>query len=41
MRSEVSDASKKEAEYHKNCGNEFMKNQNNETAIEAYSKYEK
>jgi len=28
-----------EAEYHKNCGNEFMKVQNNEKAIEAYTKY--
>lgn len=37
----VTDASKKEAEYHKNCGNEFMKNKKNETAIEAYSKYVK
>jgi len=27
-----------EAEYHKNCGNEFMKVQNNEKAIEAYTK---
>lgn len=38
-KSEISQANKEEAEYHKNCGNEFMKNQNNEKAIEAYSKY--
>lgn len=40
-RSNVSEASKEEAEYHKNCGNDFMKIQNNEKAIEAYTKYVK
>ncbi|VVC38400.1 Tetratricopeptide repeat,Tetratricopeptide repeat 1,SGTA, homodimerisation domain,Tetratricopeptide [Cinara cedri] len=29
---------KEAAEYHKNCGNEFMKSQNNERAIESYTK---
>jgi len=38
-RSGSSNGNKAEAEYHKNCGNEFMKNQNNEKAIEAYSRY--
>ncbi|XP_050528861.1 small glutamine-rich tetratricopeptide repeat-containing protein alpha-like [Daktulosphaira vitifoliae] len=37
--SEVNDDSKyKTAEHHKNCGNEFMKNQNHEKAVEEYSK---
>jgi len=36
--SEPNQSKKEEAEYHKNCGNDFMKNKNNEKAIEAYSK---
>lgn len=36
---EVSDSTKEEAEYHKTCGNEFMKSQNNDKAIESYTKY--
>lgn len=36
----ISSGQKEEAEYYKNCGNEFMKNQNNEKAIESYSKYD-
>lgn len=40
-KSEVTQAQKEAAEYHKQFGNEFMKNQNNEKAIESYSTYVK
>lgn len=40
MNSEALDVSRKEeAEFHKTCGNEYMKNKYNEKAIESYSKY--